>query len=306
MIDVSPKFDTLRYALAEGFLQGRPETLARIFAKSVPKGDVPQVARAAGILAAKRTSDWIVFCHPIPLDWVEVHLAPDPDPERVRVTAEVRSVWKTGVEMEAITAVSAALLNAYDMLKPLDDSLSFGGIRVVKKRGGKSDFRDRPDPSLSVAILVISDSTFAGRREDKSGRIIKEFLEQQGLAVAVYEVLPDDQERLSQRLRELTDTEGVRLIFTTGGTGLGPKDLTPEATRMVLDQEVPGISEAIRQYGKERTPFAMLSRGVVGLRGKALIVNLPGSSNGAREGMAALFPGLLHAFPMLGGGGHES
>jgi len=303
MIDVSPKFDTLRYALAEGFLHGQPETLARIFEKSVPKGDVAEVARAAGIMAAKRTSDWIVFCHPIPLDWVEVHLAPDQD--RVRVTAEVRSVWKTGVEMEAITAVSAALLNAYDMLKPLDDTLSFGGVRVVKKKGGKSDFRDRANPALTTAVLVISDSTFAGRREDKSGRIIKEFLQGQGISVAIYEVLPDDQERISKRLAELVDTEGVRLIFTTGGTGLGPKDLTPEATRAVIDKEVPGISEAIRQFGKERTPFAMLSREVVGVRGKGVIVNLPGSSKGAKEGMQALFPGLLHAFPMMDGGGHE-
>lgn len=302
MIDVSPKFATLRYALAEGFLQGRPETLARIFAKTVPKGDVTEVARAAGILAAKRTSDWIVFCHPIPLDWVEVHLTPEQ--ERVRVTAEVRSVWKTGVEMEAITAVSAALLNAYDMLKPLDDTLSFGDIRVVKKRGGKSDYRDRPNPALTCAVLVISDSTHAGRREDKSGKIIKAFVEGQGLTVQVYEVLPDDQGLISKRLVELVDKEGIRLIFTTGGTGLGPKDLTPEATVQVIDKQVPGISEAIRSHGKERTPFAMHSRGVVGVRGQSLIINLPGSSNGAREGMEALFPGLLHAFPMMAGGGH--
>jgi cyclic pyranopterin phosphate synthase len=302
MIDVSPKFNTLRYALAEGFLDGKPETLARIFAKSVPKGDVAEVARAAGIMAAKRTSDWIVFCHPIPLDWVEVSLTAEQ--ERVRVTAEVRSVWKTGVEMEAITAVSAALLNAYDMLKPLDDSLSFGGIRVVKKKGGKSNYRDRPDPSLTVAVLVISDSTYQGQRQDKSGLIIKEFLEQQGMEVQVYEILPDDRERISARLTELVDEQGVRLIFTTGGTGLGPKDLTPEATRAVIDKEVPGIAEAIRKHGKERTPYAMLSREVVGVRGKSLIVTLPGSSKGAEESMEALFPGLLHAFPMMDGGGH--
>ncbi len=123
MIDVSPKFNSLRYALAEGFLYGRVETLQRVFAKTVPKGDVTEVARAAGINAAKRCADWITFCHPIPLDWVEVKL--EPEKNKIKVTAEVRSVWKTGVEMEAITAVSAALLNAYDMLKPLDDSLSF-------------------------------------------------------------------------------------------------------------------------------------------------------------------------------------
>ncbi len=138
MIDVSPKFSSLRYALAEGFLHGRPEVLKRVFDRTVPKGDVIEVARAAGISAAKRCSDLIVFCHPIPLDWVEVHL--EAHEQGIRVTAEVRSVWKTGVEVEAITAVTGALLNAYDMLKPLDDALSFGGIRVVRKKGGKSDF----------------------------------------------------------------------------------------------------------------------------------------------------------------------
>ena len=133
MIDVSPKFHTLRYALAEGFLYGTPEVVKRVFDKTVPKGDVMEVARAAGIMAAKRCSDLIVFCHPIPLDWVEVSL--QEHEKGIRVTAEVRSVWKTGVEVEAITAVTGALLNAYDMLKPLDQNLSFGEVRVVNKRG---------------------------------------------------------------------------------------------------------------------------------------------------------------------------
>ena len=138
MIDVSPKFNSLRYALAEGYLYGKQATLKKVFDKTVPKGDVTEVARAAGIFAAKRCADWITFCHPIPLDWVEVKF--EAKKNKIKVTAEVRSVWKTGVEMEAITAVSVALLNAYDMLKPLDDSLSFGDIRVVNKKGGKSDF----------------------------------------------------------------------------------------------------------------------------------------------------------------------
>ncbi len=138
MIDVSPKFNSLRYAKAEGYLYGNPDALARVADRTVPKGDVLEVARAAGIAAAKRCSDMIIFCHPIPLDWVEVNF--EVEPEHIRVIAEVRSVWKTGVEVEAITGVTGALLNAYDMLKPLDDKLSFGGVRVLKKRGGKSDF----------------------------------------------------------------------------------------------------------------------------------------------------------------------
>ncbi len=302
MIDVSPKFHTLRYALAEGFLYGNPEVLRRVFARTVPKGDVIEVARAAGILAAKRCSDFIVFCHPIPLDFVEVRL--EEHDKGIRVSAEVRSVWKTGVEVEAVTAVTGALLNAYDMLKPLDQNLSFGEIRVVKKKGGKSDFSDRFPVPIKTAILVMSDSTHAGKREDKSGRVIAEFLTCQPVVVDCYEVLPDDRDIIAARLKKLADEEGFQLVFTTGGTGLGPRDVTPEATIAVLDRTVPGINEAIRRHGKERTPYAMLSRGEAGLRGQCLIINLPGSSKGAMESMQALFPGLLHIFPMMQGKGH--
>jgi len=302
MIDVSSKFNTLRYARARGELFARPETLEKIRSNQVPKGNVLEVIRAAGIQAAKRTADWIVFCHPIPLDWVEVHC--EVAAEKLIVEAEVKSIWKTGVEMEALSAVSGALLNAYDMLKPLDDSLRIGSIELVKKKGGKGDFQDTFEKPLKVAVLVISDSTFAGKREDKSGKVTMELLKEQPVEVVTYEILPDDKEKIARRLEELVDKEGVELIFTTGGSGLGPKDLTPEATRMVIEREVPGIAEAIRSFGKERTPYAMLSREVVGVRKKSLIINLPGSSKGARESLQALFPGLLHAFPMLWGGGH--
>jgi len=302
MIDVSPKFNTLRYAKAKGVLYASPETLQRVKDNTVPKGDVLQVARAAGIQAAKQTAQWIVFCHPIPLDWVEVSAEVEDD--SIKVFAEVRSVWKTGVEMEALTAVSAALLNMYDMLKPLDDSLKIGTIQLVKKRGGKSDFTDAFPEPIRAGVLVVSTSTFEGSREDKSGRIIQEFLKNQPVEVVEYKIVPDDRAQIEQTLQEWADDRGLDLIFTTGGTGLGPYDLTPEATRAVIDREVPGIAEAIRRHGKDRTPFAMLSREVVGVRGKTLIVNLPGSSRGAKESLEALFPGLLHAFPMLWGGGH--
>ena len=302
MIDVSPKFNTLRYARAEGFLCGKPETMARVAAKSVPKGDVLEVARAAGIMAAKRCSDTITFCHPIPLDWVEIAFEVEDD--RVRVTCEVKSVWKTGVEVEAIAGVTGALLNAYDMLKPLDQELRLTDIQVVKKKGGKTDFADRFSTPIKTAVLVMSDSTHAGKREDKSGKVIAEFLAAQPVAVECYEILPDDREIISTRLKKLADEEGFQLVFTTGGTGLGPRDVTPEATLAVLDRTVPGIVEAIRKHGKERTPYAMLSRGEAGLRGNCLMINVPGSSKGALESMQALFPGLLHIFPMMAGKGH--
>jgi len=303
MIDVSPKFYSLRYAEAEGYLYGSPEVFERISTKKVPKGDVLEVARAGGISAAKRCSDLIVFCHPIPLDWVEIHF--ELEAKHMRVIAEVRSVWKTGVEVEAITAVTGALLNAYDMLKPLDSGLSFGGVRVVRKKGGKNDFFDKLSRPVKTAVLVISDSTYSGERKDESGLIIKKFLKDLPVEVSVYETLPDNREMIAKRLVALADQEGLQLVFTTGGTGLGPRDITPEATLDILDKTVPGIVEAMRRHGRDRTPLAMLSRGEAGVRGRCVIINLPGSSKGALESIQSLFPGLLHIFPMMWGKGHE-
>ena len=157
-------------------------------------------------------------------------------------------------------------------------------------------------PGFKAAVIVTSDGTSAGKREDKSGRIIVERLRSYGVE-ASYEILPDDEEKIASLLHELVG-DGADLIVTTGGTGLGPRDVTVEATRRVVEREAPGIAEACRTYGQNRTPYAMLSRGLAGVAGKTIIVNLPGSSRGAEESMSAIFPALFHAYPMLRGGGH--
>ena len=303
MIDVSSKFCTLRYAKAEGILTASKKTINRVVNNTVPKGNVLQVARAAGIAAAKRTAEWIIFCHNLPIDWVELDFEVKVD--SIIVTSKVKAIWKTGIEMEALTAVTAALLNIYDMLKPLDDDITFGRFRLIEKKGGKSQFTDKFTTPLKGAVIVISDDTFVGKRKDNSGKIVQKFLTNYPVDVQTYEVIPDDSERITERLIQLVDEQKIRLIITTGGTGFGPKDFTPEATRKVIQIEAPGIAEAIRSHGKMRTPYAMLSREVAGLRKKSLIINLPGSSRGALESLEALFPGLLHIFPMIWGGKHE-
>lgn len=302
MIDVSPKFNTLRYAKARGVLNAAPETILRVRENTVPKGDVLATARAAGISSAKKCAEWMIFCHSIPLDWVDVSF--EIEESQIRVFCEARTVWKTGVEMEALTGVTGALLNMYDMLKPLDKHLSFGDVKIIKKKGGKSDFRDTFKQPLKAGVLVISDSTFAGEREDRSGKIITEFLASQPVDVAAYDILPDEQDQIRERLTEMADAQQFDLIFTTGGTGPGPRDVTPQATAAVIDRDFPGIAEAMRKHGKDRTPYAMLSREITGVRGKCVIINLPGSSNGALESLQAIFPGLLHIFPMMQGAGH--
>jgi molybdenum cofactor biosynthesis protein MoaC len=292
MIDVSAKGNTLRYARASGVLQAARATLQRVQEGTVPKGDVIATARAAGIAAAKRTSDWIVFCHPIPLDWVEVQV--EVADNELRVTAEAKSIWRTGVEMEAMTAVTAALLNVYDMLKPLDQDLMISDIRVDEKRGGKSQFAVTIEPPLKTAVLVISDAKLAGQREDRSGQVIRDFLAEQPVSLDVCENLPADAEQIRQRLLDLVTREKFELVLTTGGTGLRAGDVTPEATASVLARDAPAVVQMLHRHGLERTPRAMVSREVAGVLDQALIVNLPGSSRGAAEALQALFPGVLH------------
>lgn len=300
MKSVSAKTNTFRRAVASTRVRAAARTIERLQANDLPKKDVLIVARVAGIAAAKKTADIIPYCHPLPIDSVEISF--DVGEDRVHISATVEAIWKTGVEMEALTAVTAAALTVYDMLKPVDTDLEIESVKLESKRGGKREFSRRAPKGLKAAVIVTSDSTHDGTREDKSGKLICQRLESFGIK-PVYEVFPDDEERIVESLEKLCD-HGIDLVVTTGGTGLGPRDVTVEATRRVIEREIPGVVEAGRSYGQSRTPYAMLSRGIAGIRGKTIIINMPGSSRGVEETMNAVFPGIFHAFGMIQGEGH--
>ncbi len=305
MRDISDKIKTLRVATAQAILKASPETIMAIREHAIPKGDPLPVAKVAAIQAAKNCSQIIPYCHPMLVEFVGVDIQLHDHFIEVHVT--VKAIYKTGVEMEALTGASAAVLTLYDMLKMLDEDMEIGRIRLLSKKGGKSDFKaghDQIRKSLRTAVVVLSDSIAAGRKDDLSGRLIVERLKQEGVEVVEYQVIPDDAARIQALLVSYADEQQMDLVITTGGTGLSPRDNTPEAMKAVIDREVPGIAEALRDYGQERTPYSMLSRGVAGLRGKTLIINLPGSKNGVKESLEALFPFVLHAFKILRGGGH--
>ncbi len=153
----------------------------------------------------------------------------------------------------------------------------------------------------SAAVLTISDSVSRGARADESGPAVRQRLEQLGWSVAALEVLPDEKDLIAARLATLADGNQVSAIFTTGGTGVAARDVTPEATRMVIEREIPGIGELMRFAGREKTPLAVLSRGTAGTRGRVLIVNLPGSPRGAVESLDAVIGLAPHILELLRG-----
>jgi len=158
---------------------------------------------------------------------------------------------------------------------------------------------------MKVGILTISDRGFRGEREDESGHVIKESLSPLNAQIIRYEIVPDDREMVIERLKQWADELGVDLILTTGGTGLSPRDITPEATLAVVDKLAPGFVEAMRVETRQKTPTSLLSRAVSGIRKRTLIINLPGSPKGVRECLEVILPSLPHAVETLGGEAEE-
>ena len=302
MFDVGAKPDSHRTARAKAVVNINANTAILIGQGKSPKGDIVEAAKIAATSGAKKTSDLIPYCHPIPLDHIEVRVSVKS--QAIEVDVEVKSVWKTGVEMEALSGACIGALTVYDMLKPIDDSLFISSVRLVQKSGGIGQFSFKEGNKIRAGVIVVSDSVAAGKRPDKSGKFIVKTLKDRGIDVAKYKVVPDDSSVIEELLIKYSDDLHLNLIFTTGGTGLGLRDVTPEATRNVIEKEVTGIAEGIRAYGQRRTPLSMLSRGVAGVRGTSLIINIPGSLKAVSESLDFLFPGLEHAFKMMEGHGH--
>jgi molybdenum cofactor biosynthesis protein MoaC len=302
MRDISDKVKTLRTACARATLKLSATTIKLIEENKVPKGDPFQVAKVAAIQAAKNTSLIIPYCHPILIDFIGVEYEIANGTITVDVT--VKAIYKTGVEMEALTGASVYALTLYDMLKMLDESMEISSIELISKTGGKSDFKDKFTEQLKAAVLVMSDSIVKGKKEDTSGKAIVERLTNLGVKVVDYKIIADDLETIILQSKDYADKQKLDLVVTTGGTGLSKRDCTPKAMEEIIETKIDGIAEAMRNYGQERTPYSMLSRSASGLRGETLFINLPGSCKGTIESLNAVFPHVLHLFNMMKGGGH--
>lgn len=303
MIDITHKSNTLRTAIAQAVIKvSKKETIQAIEQNTVPKGNVFAMSKAAGLLGVKRTPDLLPDCHPLPIEFAGIEY--EIDGLEIRIICTLKTIYKTGVEVEAMHGASVVALNMYDMLKPIDKGIEINQIKLLKKKGGKSDYIDRFHKELTAAVVVCSDTISKGQKEDKAGKAIIEKLESYHVQIHDYCIIPDEVQNIQEKVKTYTNS-GIDLLIFSGGTGLSKRDVTPEALDGLIERKIPGIEEAIRSYGQQRTPYAMLSRSVVGTIANTLVIAIPGSTKGAAESMDAVFPSVLHVFGIFKGARHD-
>ena len=301
MVDITQKVNTLRIAEAEALVKvSRKETIEALQNNTVPKGNVFEMAKTAGLFAVKNTHNSIPDCHPLPIEFASIHYSVEDLTIKIQVT--IKTIYKTGVEVEAMHGASIVALTMYDMLKPIDKQIEIRNIRLVKKHGGKSTYNAEHRRQLMASVVVCSDSISEGKKEDNAGKAIIASLKKYNVKVINYNIIPDEIDDIRKKAIDYARLSD--LVIFTGGTGLSYRDVTPEALEPILERRIPGVEEAIRRYGQDRMPYAMLSRSVVGTIGDALMLALPGSTKGAKESMDAVFPHIIHVFKILKGQQH--
>jgi len=299
MVDVTDKVSTARMAKAEGKISMLPETISAINNDALPKGNVLTTAKIAGIHAAKKTAEMIPMCHQLNLSYVDIefHI----QKSAILIKSIVKTKEATGVEMEALSAVSGAALTIYDMCKSVDKTMLIGEIKLTEKVGGKSDHSTDYRPK--VGIITLSDSITSGKGEDRSGPILINGFSDAGCEANHQKVLPDGSSELVQIIQAWVK-DGVELIITTGGTGLGPRDLTIQTLDKLFDSKLPGIEQALHAYGRGKVKTAMLSRLTAGVVNGAIVICLPGSTGAAKDALRVLIPTIFHSFHMMEGEKH--
>jgi len=311
MRDITGKTITLRKALATGFIAMTNETLEKVRTNQIAKGSVIDTARASGFMAAKNTQNLIPHCHPVTIDGMDIQfkflnkgdqmefLDRVTTESGIQVLVEANSIGRTGIEMEALTAASLTCLTIYDMIKYLNDpKIEISAISLIEKKGGKSDRKKYTESEQQAALLICSEETHLDKKENKVGPIIREILDYNNCTVIDEKLVSGLKEDIISQIKLWADAD-IPFIFTAGGTGLGEKDQVSEAVSDLIEKEMEGITDAMRQHGYQRTPLAMLSRTMAGVYKKSLIITLPGSSNGARESLEAILPAVFQTYNML-------
>lgn len=301
MVDISEKSPSIRKALAKGYIKLKKETIEAIKNEKIKKGDVLSIAQVAAIQGVKNTSSIIPMAHPLLLSGIKVNFYFED--QYLYCEVSVKCEGKTGVEMEALTGVSCGLLTVYDMCKSMDKTMSIEKIYLVEKTGGKSGHihsENHNEKTYEYAVVVASDTRSSGENKDLSIDAFKEAMPK-NYKLSYSNIVPDNIEDIKDELIYLADEIQIPLIFTSGGTGLSIRDVTPEATEEVIERRASSISDAIRLYSKEKTNTWMLSRATSGIRKNSLIINLPGSPKAVRESIFAILPSLSHGLDILAG-----
>lgn len=330
MVDISAKSVTRRTAIAVADVRCGPVTVDLLRRGELAKGDALATARIAAIAAAKRTPDLIPLCHPVAITGVDI-TATIID-SGVRLRAQVRTADRTGIEMEALTAVSVGALTVIDMVKGVDRQAYITDIHVELKEGGASgtwqrdgaastevpsgehEVKHTPQPlqasrpvrvsrSWRACIVTVSDRRARGEQLDRSGPFLVQAMEDWGATVRSRTV-PDDAASIARAIREEIE-RGTDVVITSGGTGITTRDVTPEAVVALLDKSLPGIEDAIRARGHGVAPGALLSRTVAGVAGRTFVLTLPGSPGAARDGILVLEPIVEHLLDQLADSDHE-
>lgn len=308
MIDVGRKRPTRRRAVAVGTITMGQDAFERVKNGTLPKGDVLALAEAAGIMGAKKTPEMIPMCHTLPLDQVTIHCALNETDHSVSVYCQAVAFAKTGVEMEALAGVNNALLTIWDLTKGVDPDLSIGDVSLLIKTGGKSGVYKNPNglpdwleaqlpdaqsmKSKKVAILVMSDRASSGEYEDKSGPVLSALATKEGAEISDLMVIPDDQASIEEHIKKIQSNSTPDLLILSGGTGPGPRDVTPEALINVSSRMLDGLGDVLRTESLHFTDTAWLSRMTAGMIGSTLVIAFPGSPNAVKECWDILEPFL--------------
>lgn len=320
MIDVGEKLATKRRAEAQGEIVLSKAAFIAVKENKNPKGNVLALAEVAGIMSAKKTSDLIPLCHPLPLHSVHLKFELNEAELSVKVFCEARTTAQTGVEMEALCGVNGALLTIYDLSKAVDPLIEIKNIRLNFKEGGKSGLWKNPSyrteiataPSIqrleniTTCVLTISDRVSRNEAVDKSGPFITERLKQEGAKILDHSVVSDETSEIQNYILKMIETKKPQMILTTGGTGLSPRDVTPEALGAITTRTISGFGELLRQDGSKHIQTAWLSRSLACVINETLVIALPGSQNACREALDVLSPILKHALHTMHGGKHDS
>ncbi len=323
MADVADKAVTHRRAVARGEIRLSEIAFAAFNEGRMRKGDPRTLAEVAGMIAAKRTPDLLPLCHPLALDRVRLAFSVIAERRAIEVYCEAETHAKTGVEMEALTGVSVALLNLYDVCKAEDPALTITDIRLDVKEGGKTGRYTHPDKKdttpfdetvpttprkptalLDCAAVVItaSDRASAGEYEDRSGPALVKALAALGARVVGTALVPDETEQIAEAIRK--GCGQASLLVVTGGTGMSLRDVTPEAMTLLGATAVPGFGELMRSRTAAQTQKSYLSRGGVWTLGASVVVLVPGSEKGALECLEAVAHLIPHAIKMRRGEKH--